>query len=105
MRQHKLAAIACLGVLVVCGTAWTAPQDRQQKPPDTSAEYSGYQAAHNENDAQTKIKLLDDFAAKDCKRSRSFQSPRTVSSQGPAAQSGNASNLCSIPSPESPNRV
>jgi hypothetical protein len=64
MRQRKLAAIACLGVLVVCGTARTAPQEQQQKQLDTSAEYNAYQAAHDENDAQAKIKLLDDFEAK-----------------------------------------
>jgi hypothetical protein len=40
MRQHKLTAISCLGVFVVCGTAWTAPQDQQQNQPDTSAEYN-----------------------------------------------------------------
>jgi hypothetical protein len=64
MRQHKFTAIACFGVLVVCCTARTAPQDQQQNQLDTSAEYNAYQAAHNENDAQTKIKLLDNFATK-----------------------------------------
>lgn len=66
MTRHKLIAIACLGVLVLCTaarTARTAPQERQQNQPATSAEYAAYRAAHNENVAPTKIKLLDDFAA------------------------------------------
>jgi len=64
MRQHKLAAIACLWVLVVCGTARTLPHDQELNQLDTSPENDAYQAAHNESNAQTKIKLLDNFAAK-----------------------------------------
>jgi hypothetical protein len=64
MRQHKLAAIACLGSLLVCSTARTTPQDSQQNQLDTTAEDGAYQLAHNENSAQAKIKLLDDFVAK-----------------------------------------
>ena len=64
MRQFGFRAIACVGLLIVCGTCATASQDQQQTHPDTLAELSAYQQAHNESDAQTKIKLLDDFAAK-----------------------------------------
>jgi hypothetical protein len=67
IRQHAFPAIACVGLLVVCATAWPAswgasPAVRQDQP-GTSAETSAYQAAHNEKDPQDKIKLLDNFAA------------------------------------------
>jgi hypothetical protein len=41
----------------------SAPQD-QQNQLGTSAESNAYQAARDENDPQTKIKLLDDFGGK-----------------------------------------
>jgi hypothetical protein len=59
--QHNLGGIACLAILLVASTARTTPQDRNQ--PGPSAEQNAYQAAHNEKDGATKIKLLDDFAA------------------------------------------
>jgi len=40
-----------------------APQG-DQKPAYTLAEYNAFQAAHNDQNAQTKIKALDDFVAK-----------------------------------------
>lgn len=64
VRQQAFAAIACAGLLAVCVTAWCAPRNPQGEPLDTSAESIAYQAARNESHAQTKIKLLDDFAAK-----------------------------------------
>jgi len=42
---------------------FAAPQD-QQKPTYSLAEFNAYQAAHNEKDAQARIKLLDDFMTK-----------------------------------------
>jgi hypothetical protein len=64
MRQYGFRLIACVGLLIVCGTSGTASQDQQQTQPDTLVEYNAYQAAHNESDAQAKIKLLDELAAK-----------------------------------------
>jgi hypothetical protein len=64
MRQHKLVAMACLGSLLISGTARTTPQDSQQTQMDTSAEGAAYRLAHNENNEQAKIKLLDAFVAK-----------------------------------------
>ena len=68
MPARKWIGLACLGVaLSLMGGAaatWAAPQDQQQKPAYTLAEYNQYKAAHDEKDPQMKIKLLDDFIAK-----------------------------------------
>ena len=65
MNQHKWVGTVCLSaVLFTAGCiAWAAQQDQQQGST-SSAEYSAYQNAHEEKDAQSKIKLLDDFAMK-----------------------------------------
>lgn len=63
MTQYKLTAIACLAVLMF-GLGRASPQDQQQNKPDPSTESGAYQAAHDESDARSKIKLLDDFAAR-----------------------------------------
>lgn len=63
MTQYKLTHIALLCVSIF-GLGWAAPRDQQQNQPDPSTESGAYQAARNESDAQTRIKLLDDFAAK-----------------------------------------
>jgi len=41
-----------------------SPQDQQQKPAYSLAEYNAFQAAHNESNPQNKVKALDDFVAK-----------------------------------------
>jgi hypothetical protein len=66
MKQRKWIGTGCLSVVLsmVVSVAWSAPQDQPQKPPYTPAEYNAFLTAHNENDAQAKIKLLDDFAVK-----------------------------------------
>jgi len=66
MKQRKWIARACLSVVfsIVASMAWGGPQDQQQKPPYTPAEYNAFLTAHNETDARAKIKLLNDFAAK-----------------------------------------
>jgi tetratricopeptide (TPR) repeat protein len=50
-----------LGVGAGAGKLWAAPQDPQQKPAYTLAEYNVYKAADAEQNPQQKIKLLDDF--------------------------------------------
>jgi hypothetical protein len=54
----------CLVVVlsIACNTAWAVPQGQQQKPPNTSAEHTAFQAADEENNSVAKIKLLDDFS-------------------------------------------
>jgi hypothetical protein len=65
MIQCRWIGTGCqLVVLSISGgIAWAAPQDQQQNSP-SSAEYNAYQSAHDEKDAQAKIKLLDDFTVK-----------------------------------------
>jgi tetratricopeptide (TPR) repeat protein len=64
----KWFGVACLAMaLWIFGgavAAGAAPQDQQQKPNYTLAEYNAYQAAHNEKDPQARIKSLDDFVSK-----------------------------------------
>ncbi len=63
----KWVSVALVAAALVSAAAatWAAPQEQQQaKPNYTLAEYNAYQAAHNEKDAQMKIKALDDFAMK-----------------------------------------
>ena len=44
---------------------WAAsPQDQQAKPAYSLAEYNAFQTAHNEQNAQAKVKALDDFVVK-----------------------------------------
>jgi len=64
MKADKWIRAGCLGVVLSMagGPAWTVPQE-QQNPP-SSAERITYQTARDEKDAQAKIKLLDDFAAR-----------------------------------------
>src|SRR6202521_5152623 len=50
-----------LGAGAGAGRLLAAPQDAQQKPAYTMAEYNAYQAADKETNPQQKIKLLDDF--------------------------------------------
>ncbi len=50
-----------LGAGAGAGRLLAAPQDAQQKPAYTMAEYNAYQAADKEANPQQKIKLLDDF--------------------------------------------
>src|ERR1700687_2651315 len=52
---------AVLGAGAGAGRLLAAPQDAQQKPAYTMAEYNAYQAADKETNPQAKIKLLDDF--------------------------------------------
>src|ERR1700688_2744958 len=62
--RPKWIGTGCLALAlsVAAVTVWGAPRyQQQQNQPDTAAGYAAYQAAHNENNAQTKIKLLDDF--------------------------------------------
>jgi len=63
MTRYTLTAIACLGVLVFA-SGWAASQDQQQSPQGPSSDTVAYQVARDESDAQTKIKLLDDFTEK-----------------------------------------
>ena len=43
--------------------AWAPRQNRSQNPPFTLAEYNAFKAQSEEQDAQVRIRLLDDFAA------------------------------------------
>ena len=60
----SVALIAAALVISAAAATWAAPQDQQQKPNYTLAEYNAYQAAHNEKDPQMKLKDLDDFVMK-----------------------------------------
>jgi hypothetical protein len=66
MMRLAWVGTACLTfALSAAGNmARATPQDQKQTLPQTSAEYNAYRAAQNGNDAQDKIKLLDDFASK-----------------------------------------
>ena len=64
IRQLVFVALASASALLLCvSLACTViAQDTPQNQP-SAAEENAYQAAHNEKDAQAKIKLLDDFVA------------------------------------------
>jgi hypothetical protein len=64
MTQRNRTNIGCLTVVfsMAVGLVWSAPQGQQQTP--STAETSTYQEAHTEREAQSKIKLLDDFVSK-----------------------------------------
>src|SRR5579864_603804 len=70
MRMSKWTNLALLGMTFLVGTGIAAarpadPQDQsQQKPAYTLAEYNAFQAAHNAQNPQMKVKALDDFVAK-----------------------------------------
>jgi tetratricopeptide (TPR) repeat protein len=50
---------------VGAAAGWAAsPQDQQAKPAYSLAEYNAFQTAHNEQNAQAKVKALDDFVVK-----------------------------------------
>lgn len=65
MKQQKRISAGCINValFMIAGIAWAAPRDQQQNPA-SSAELAAYQTAHQEKDAQSKIKLLNDFVLK-----------------------------------------
>jgi tetratricopeptide (TPR) repeat protein len=65
-RAWKWVSMAFIAACVIGAAAatWAAPQDQQQKPNYTLAEYNAYQAAHNEKDPQMRLKDLDDFVMK-----------------------------------------
>jgi hypothetical protein len=52
---------ATLGAEAGTGKVWADPQDQQQKPAYTLAEYNVFKAADAEQNPQEKIKQLDDF--------------------------------------------
>ena len=60
----SVAFIAAALVISAAAVTWAAPQEQQQKPNYTLAEYNAYMDAHNEKDPQAKIKKLDDFVMK-----------------------------------------
>ena len=63
IRKWILTGAGLLWILAGIGTGrlQAAPQDAQQKPAYTLAEYNAYKAADAEQNPQQKIKLLDDF--------------------------------------------
>ena len=61
MKQPQFLSIILFGIAAVYGTGRAGA--RTQQNTDGSSEYSTYQAAHNEKDAQARIKLLDKFTA------------------------------------------
>lgn len=65
MRNWILTGAGLLWIVMGVGAGteklWAAPQDAQQKPAYTLAEYNAYKAADAEQNPQAKIKLLDDF--------------------------------------------
>ena len=65
IRQLVFAALACASALLLCVSLNCTVMRAQDTPQNqaSAAEENAYQAAHNEKDAQAKIKLLDDFVA------------------------------------------
>jgi len=63
IRKWILTGAGLLWIVAGTGTGrlLAAPQDAQQKPAYTLAEYNAYKAADAEQNSQQKIKLLDDF--------------------------------------------
>ena len=63
IRKWILTGAGLLWILAGTGTGrlLAAPQDTQQKPAYTLAEYNAYKAADAEQNPQQRIKLLDDF--------------------------------------------
>lgn len=59
---RQLVALASASALLMSVSLACMAQDTPQNQPG-AAEENAYQAAHNEKDAQAKIKLLDDFVA------------------------------------------
>jgi hypothetical protein len=65
MIRHKRIGIGCLiAVLLTAGRIAWAAHPNQQQGSTSSAEYSAYENAHDGKDAESRIKLLDDFAIK-----------------------------------------
>ncbi len=62
MRQPQFISIVVLGIFAACGTRLVAAQTQQNAAE--SAEYSAYQAAHNQENRQLRVKLLVEFATK-----------------------------------------
>src|SRR6267142_1505855 len=63
IRKWILTGAGLLWIMAGTGTGrlLAAPQDAQQKPAYTLAEYNAYKAADAEQNPQQRIKLLDDF--------------------------------------------
>ena len=63
IRKWILTGAGLLWIVAGTGTGrlLAAPQDAQQKPAYTLAEYNAYKAADAEQNPQQRIKLLDDF--------------------------------------------
>ena len=61
IRKWILTGAGLLLIVAGTGRLLAAPQDAQQKPAYTLAEYNAYKAADAEQNPQQKIKLLDDF--------------------------------------------
>lgn len=60
MRHSKLTAIVVLSLVATCAPL----RVRAQKQEQNTAEYDAYQAAHNQANAQLKVKSLEDFVLK-----------------------------------------
>src|SRR2546428_1896636 len=63
-KWFSVAFIAAALVISAAAATWAAPQEQQQKPNYTLAEYNAYTAEHNEKDPQMRLKDLDDFVMK-----------------------------------------
>ena len=61
IRKWILTGAGLLLIVAGTGRLLAAPQDAQQKPAYTLAEYNAYKAADAEQNPQQRIKLLDDF--------------------------------------------
>jgi hypothetical protein len=66
MIGSNLFNVGRVGVLLLlaCGASRARPQDQAQRPPNTAAEYSDFQAADGEKDLRVKIALLEKFSVK-----------------------------------------
>ena len=64
IMQHRWIGLVCLCFLVPMagGVAWAFPQDQEQKPAISQPELDAFQAADQERNPQTRIKLLDAYS-------------------------------------------
>src|ERR1700730_5630947 len=61
MRKLVLTSAGLMCLALAAGMVLAEPQNQQQRPAYTLAEYNAYKAADSEQDPQEKIKRLDDF--------------------------------------------
>jgi hypothetical protein len=66
MKRRKSIVSGSVGIVLAMaiGTAWAVPQDQHPSSSNALSERDAYQAAHDETDAQARMKRLDEFVLK-----------------------------------------